>query len=287
MKGKEMQHRIRKWMNGAKTGVAKTCRWSCRHAVLLALVLLLSTIVVPRKVEGQPSPCCALLAEGLGTINITLGSVIGAGLQAINVILNNTNTFLQTNVWPQKAIAQALGMAGQVGGLYAQIARILQIPIATATLPNPKQLETILMSGMSGSAGQISNASGSYAAVYKVVPTPQSASPAVRDLIDMTDAVAQDAMQRAIAIDAIATQELSAADQINANILTAAPGTAPLIEAEADAWLVRANAYTQSALSDLMRVRAIDLADSGAHLKLGSGWAAVTQQNINSTLQHK
>jgi hypothetical protein len=287
MKEKEMQHRIRKLMNGAKTGVAKTCRWSCRHAVLLALVLLLSTIVVPRKVEGQPSPCCALLAEGLGTINITLGSVIGAGLQAINVILNNTNSFLQTNVWPQKAIAQALGMAGQVGGLYAQIARILQIPIATATLPNPKQLETILMSGMSGSAGQISNASGSYAAVYKVVPTPQGASPAVRDLIDMTDAVAQDAMQRAIAIDAIATQELSAADQINANILTAAPGTAPMIEAEADAWLVRANAYTQSALSDLMRVRAIDLADNSAHLKLGSGWAAVTQQNINSTLQHK
>jgi hypothetical protein len=228
-----------------------------------------------------------MLAEGLGTINITLGSVIGAGLQAINVILNNANNFLQTNVWPLKAIAQALGMAGQVGGFYAQIAKILQIPIATATLPNPKQLEATLMSGMSGSTGQISNTTGSYAAVYNVVPTPQNASPAVRDLIDMTDAVAQDAMERAIAIDAIATQELSAADQINANVGTAAPGTAPMIEAEADAWLVRANAYTQSALSDLMRVRAIDLADNGAHLKLGSGWAAVTQQNINSTLQHK
>jgi hypothetical protein len=25
-------------------------------------------------------PCCALLAEGLGTINVTLGSVIAAGL---------------------------------------------------------------------------------------------------------------------------------------------------------------------------------------------------------------
>ncbi len=283
-----MRHRIRKWVNRTRSGAAKICRWSGRHAVLLGLVLLLSTIIVPRKVQGQlPSPCCAMLAEGLGTINITLGSVIGAGLQAINVILNNTNNFLQTNVWPLKAIAQALGMAGQVGGFYAQIARILQIPIATATLPNPKQLEAILMSGMSGSTGQISNTTGSYAAVYNVVPTAQNASPAVRDLIDMTDAVAQDAMERAIAIDAIATQELSAADQINANLGTAAPGTAPMIEAEADAWLVRANAYTQSALSDLMRVRAIDLADNGAHLKLGSGWAAVTQQNINSTLQHK
>jgi hypothetical protein len=283
-----MRHRVTKWLNRAKSGGARICRWSGRHAVLLALVLLLSTIIVPRKVQGQlPSPCCAMLAEGLGTINITLGSVIAAGLQAINVILNNTNNFLQTDVWPQKAIAQALGMSGQIGGFYAQIAAILQIPIATATLPNPKQLEAVLMSGMSGSTGQISNTTGSYAAVYNVVPTPQNASPAVRDLIDMTDAVAQDAMERAIVIDAIATQELSAADQINANVGTAAPGTAPMIEAEADAWLVRANAYTQSALSDLMRVRAIDLADNGAHLKLGSGWAAVTQQNINSTLQHK
>src|SRR5580692_12513655 len=102
-----MQHRIRKWMNGAKTGVAKTCRWSRRHTVLLALALLLSTIVLPRKVQGQlPSPCCALLAEGLGTINVTLGSVIAGGLQAINTILNNTNNFLQTTVWPPQAIAQ-------------------------------------------------------------------------------------------------------------------------------------------------------------------------------------
>ena len=275
-------------MSGAKTGGAKIRRWSCRYAVLLALVLLLSTIVVPRKVQGQlPSPCCAMLAEGLGTINISLGSVIGAGLQAINTILNNTNSFLQTYVWPLKAIAQALGMSGQIQGIYTQIAALLHIPIATATLANPKQLESVLMSGMSGSPGQIANTTGSYAAVYNVVPTPQNASPAVRDLIDMNDAVAQDAMERAIAIDAIAAQELSAASQINANIQSAAPGTAPMIEAEADAWLVRANAYTQSALSDLMRVRAIDLADSGAHLKLGSGWAVLTQQDITTTLQHK
>ena len=58
-----------------------------------------------------------MLAEGLGTINITLGSVIGAGLQAINVILNNTNSFLQTNVWPLKAIAQALGDGGASWGI--------------------------------------------------------------------------------------------------------------------------------------------------------------------------
>jgi hypothetical protein len=280
-----MRDRIKQGMNGVNAGSARICRWSHRHAVLLALALLLSTIALPRKVQGQaPSPCCALLAEGLGTINVTLGSVIAGGLQAINTILNNTNSFLQTTVWPPQAIAQALGMSGQVQGFYAQIETILRIPIATATLPNPRQLESTLMSQ---NPGQIPNTTGNYANVYNVVPAPQNASPAVRDLIDMTDAVAQDAMERSIAIDAIADQELSAADQINTNVQSAAPGTAPMIEAEADAWLIRANAYTQSALADLMRVRAIDLANNGANLKLGSGWAVLTQQNVTTTLQHK
>jgi hypothetical protein len=187
-------------------------------------------------------------------------------------------------VWPPQAIAQALGMAGQIQGFYAQIRAVLQIPIATATLPNPRQLESILLSR---NPGQIASTTGGYASVYNAVPAPQNAPPAVRDLIDMTDAVAQDAMERAIAIDAIADQELSAADQINANVQSAAPGTAPIIEAQADAWLVRANAYTQSALADLMRVRAIDLANNGANLKLGSAWAVSTQQNVTTTLQHK
>jgi hypothetical protein len=70
-------------------------------------------------------------------------------------------------------------------------------------------------------------------------------------------------------------------------VQSATPGSAPIIEAQADAWLVRAHAYTQSALADLMRVRAIDLANNGAHLKLGSAWAVTTQQNVSTTLQHK
>ena len=280
-----MWNNCRLCVNTLKPRLVELCKWSRRHTVLLALAASLSALMMPKKAHGQlPSPCCALLAEGLGTINATMGSVIAGGLQAINTILTNTNNFLQTTVWPPQAIAQALGMAGQVQGFYAQIESILQTPIANATLPNPKQLESTLLSQ---TPGQIPNTAGNYANVYNVVPTPQNASPAVRDLIDMTDAVAKDAMERSIAIDAIADQELSAADQINGNVQTAAPGTAPMIEAEADAWLIRANAYTQSALADLIRVRAIDLADNGAHLKLGSGWAVNTQQEINNSLQHR
>jgi hypothetical protein len=280
-----MRGRGTRWLWRGKAGAAGLLQWTRRHTIMLALVLLITAIISPRKVQGQlPSPCCAILATGLGTINNSLINVVGGGLQAINSVLTDISKFEQTVIWPQQAIARALGMAAQIQGIYAQIRAIFQIPIASATLANPRQLESILMSQ---NAGQIPNTTAAYAAVYGVVPALQNAPPPVRDMIDMTDAAAQDAMERAIAIDAIADQELAAADQINTDVQSATPGSAPIIEAQADAWLVRAHAYTQSALSDLMRVRAIDLANNGANLKLGSAWAVNTQQDITNSLQHK
>jgi len=264
-----MRDHIIVWIGKAKGAITRTGRCVRRHTVLVAVLLLLTALISPKEVQGQlPSPCCAILAAGLGTINSTLGSVIGSGLQAINSVLSDISSFEQTVIWPKQAIAQAFGMAGLIQGFYAQIRAIFQIPIASATLQNPRQLESILLSR---NAGQIPNTTGGYAAVYGVVPTPQNAPPPVRDIIDMTDAVAQDAMERAIAIDAIADQELAAADQINSNVQSAAPGTAPIIEAPADAWLIRLHEYTQSALADLMRVRAIGLANHWIGNLLGVG----------------
>ena len=80
----------------------------------------------------------------------------------------------------------------------------------------------------------------------------------------MNDAAAQAATERAIAIDAIADTEMQAADRINTELAQAAPGTAPMIEAEAAAWLVRANASTELVLGDVIRLRAVTLANSGA-----------------------
>jgi len=113
------------------------------------------------------------------------------------------------------------------------------------------------------------------------------ASPQTRDMIDMTDAAAQAALKRAIEIDSLADLELQAADQINQSIQTAAPGSAPIIEAQADAWLVRANAYTQSATADLMRVRAIDLANASANVKNGAANAAAVQKQIYNLLKRQ
>ena len=114
-----------------------------------------------------------------------------------------------------------------------------------------------------------------------------AASPAVRTMTDMTDAQAQDAMKRAIEIDALADAELKEADQMGQQITAAAPGSAPILEAEADVWVVRANAYTQAALAELMRTRGIDLANQSAAAKLATTNNTNNNGLINGALTNR
>jgi hypothetical protein len=164
----------------------------------------------------------------------------------------------------------------------AQIQATSRVNVSSATLANPQQLEQVLLSR---NPMNVPNVTANYQTLYQTVPTPRAASPQTRDLVDMNDAAAQAAMKRAIAIDAIADTEMQAADRINTELAQAAPGTAPMIEAEAAAWLVRANAYTQSALGDVMRLRAVTLANSGAQLKFNSNNAAQIRQNALDSMK--
>jgi hypothetical protein len=144
---------------------------------------------------------------------------------------------------------------------------MFHVNVSSATLPQSQSLETTLLSR---NAGNVSTVSPQFQSVYGVVMTQNSASPQVRTMTDMTDAQAQDAMKRAIEIDALADKELSAATQMGQQISQAAPGSAPILEAEADVWVVRANAYTQAALAELMRTRGIDLANQSKASKLAT-----------------
>jgi len=224
------------------------------------------------------------LAAGLSTISSTLSSVIGGGLNGILSIEQGISNFEQTVVWPQNLINQARSLVGSVQGIFGQIEGVMRVPVNSATLPATRQFEQILLSR---DPNQIAQTSAQYTAVYGAVPDATAASPQARDMVDMTDAAAQAAMKRAIEIDALADLELQAADQINQSVQTAAPGSAPIIEAQADAWMVRANAYTQAATADLMRVRAIDLANASANVKNGAANAAAVQQQIYNLLKRQ
>lgn len=269
----------------AKQGAREGARWVWQRRLRVATVLLVMALVAPRPVKSQfLDPCCAILEAGLATISSTLSGVIGGGLNSILSVDQTIQNFEQTVVWPQQLIAQARALVGSLQGIFSRIESAMNIPVNSATLPSSQQLEQNLLSR---DASQISNTGANFTAVYGQLPTTTQASPQSRNLMDMADAVAQDAMKRAIEIDNLADLELQAADQINQSIQTAAPGSAPIIEAQADAWLVRASAYTQAATADLMRVRAAALADRSADMKLGATNTTSFQQKLQNMLQPK
>ncbi len=272
---------MRKIFEALRAGLA----WGWSHKLRVAVLLLVLALVVPRPAQSIfLDPCCAILGAGLSTIASTLKSVIGGGLNKILSADQAIQKFEQTVVWPQNLINQARALSGNIQGIFTQIEAITQIPVKSATLPAPRELEQNLLSR---NPKRISQTSAQYKAVYGPVPAATDASPQVRNMIDMTDAAAEAAMKRAIELDALADMELKAAKQISQSIQKAAPGSAPIIEAQADAWLVRANAYTQAATADLMRLRAIDLANAGADVKFGATNTRNLQQQINNLLKRQ
>src|SRR5579864_7916076 len=255
-----------------------------RNAIALGLALVVVVLMLPSKARSQLGldPCCAIISAGLSVISNALSSGVAKPLGAIQQLEQQSANFEQQIVFPVTAINQARGMAGQFQGQFVQMRQIFQVPVASATLATPQQLEKTLLSRDPGAVPQITN---NYAELYGTVMPSTDAPQPVRDLVDMTDAEAQAAMKKAVEIDALADLELHAAEQINQQLQTAAPGSAAILEAQSSAWLVRANAYTQSAMAELVRVRSIELANSGAQLKFSATHANTLQNSSGQMLQ--
>lgn len=255
-----------------------------RNAVLLPFALAVVVLILPSKARSQLGldPCCAIISAGLDTISGLLKSVVAKPLASIQQIAQQASDFERQVVWPAAAINQARSMAIQAEGQFAQMRQLFQVPVSSATLPTPQQLERSLLSRNPGAVAQISS---DYSALYGPVVAQTDAPQPVRDLVDMTDAAAQAAMKRAVEIDALADLELQAAEQINQQLQTAAPGSADILEAQTSAWLVRANAYTQSAMAELIRVRSIELANEGARLKFSASHTRTLHSTGSQVLQ--
>jgi hypothetical protein len=252
---------------------------------MFVALLVFGLVMVPLSSHGQLGldPCCAIISAGLNSISGLLKSVVAKPLSQIQQIEQQASSFEQQVVFPTTAINNARSLATQLQAQMGQINQLFRLPVNSATLPTPQQLEQSVLSHNPQSLAQVSQ---NYVAVYGTVMAPTDAPQPVRDLVDMSDAEAQAALKKAVELDALADVELAAADQINKQIQTAAPGSAPILEAQASAWLVRANAYTQSAMAELIRVRSIDLANSGAQLKFNATDVNTLRNNTGQAMGH-
>jgi hypothetical protein len=252
--------------------------WKAAALAVVALMLL------PGRANGQFGIDIAAIMAALSKVESLMSTYVAAPLKTINQTQQTVAKYEQEVVYPIAAINQARNSVTQFENQFSQVTNLFKGNVSSATLPQSQNLESILLSR---NAGNLSTVSPQFQSVYGVVMPQNAASPQIRNMTDMTDAQAQDAMKRAIQIDALADAELAEADKMGQQISTAAPGSAPILEAEADVWGVRANAYTQSALAELMRTRGIDIANQSKLSKLAATDSTNSNGLINGVLTNR
>jgi hypothetical protein len=254
-------------MNGLEEDQCEARPWYRPTLMKAAVVVLGVLAILPTRANGQFGVDLAAILAALDKMQSLMSTYIAAPLKTINQYEQSVAKYEQEVMYPLAAINQAKTSVMQFEGQFNQISNLFHVNVSSATLPQSQNLESLLLSR---NAANVPTVSGQFQNVYGVVMPQNAASPQMRTMTDMTDAQAQDAMKRAIEIDALADAELNEANQMGQQISQAAPGSAPILEAEADVWVVRANAYTQAALAELMRTRGIDLANQSKISKLAT-----------------
>ena len=259
--------------------------WYRSPALKIGGAALCLLLIVPRHAIGQFGIDTAAIMAALSKMQSLMNTYIAAPLKTINQYEQSAAKYQQQVMYPLTAINQAKSSVMQSESQFTQLSNMFRtVNVSSATLPQSQNLESLLLSR---NATNVPTVATQFQQVYGVVMAQNKTSPAVRTMTDMTDAQAQDAMKRAIEIDALATAELSEADQMGQQITQAAPGSAPILEAEADVWVVRANAYTQAALAELMRTRGIDLANQSKAAKLATTDNTGNNSLINGSLTNR
>jgi hypothetical protein len=242
-------------------------------------------LIVPKHAHGQFGIDTAAIMAALSKMQSLMNTYIATPLKTMNQYEQSAAKYEQQVMYPLTAINQAKSSVMQSESQFTQLSNMFRtVNVSSATLPQSQNLESLLLSR---NAANVPTVSTQFQQVYGVVMAPNTTSPAVRTMTDMTDAQAQDSMKRAIEIDALAKAELNEADQMGQQITQAAPGSAPILEAEADVWVVRANAYTQAALAELMRTRGIDLANQSKAAKLATTDNTGNSNLINGSLTNR
>lgn len=250
-----------------------TNRSSRKTALTLCLVFLF--VLAPVMARAGVADIISLLS----TITSTLNSGVGQVLTGIQTINTTVKTFEQQTVWPITLIDETRAEVAQVRAQFSNLAaQIHSIETSSATLVNPKQLETRLRSGQASELKQIG---ASYTQVYQPLPPPNQATPTQRNLMDMDDALALGALKTATISDQASEQMLTVADGIETQAASSAPGTASLLTSQAQIADLQNQAMLQKLLAAELRQEAARLAHSNALRKE----SADATRNLRNSMQ--
>ena len=242
----------------------------------LLAVLIIAVVLAPTAVR----------ADGIGdilslfhTITSTLQGPIGGALSEMRKISAAVNNFRQQIIWPLALINQTRSFVSATRAHYTGLmSQIEGLKNNSATLALPMQLESIFRGAQSGSIGQIPSL---YTQVYQSVALVGIAQPGQRNLMDIDDAMAMDSLKTSMVSDQTTQGMLTLADSLEQQAMTAAPGSASMVTAQARVADLVTQAQLAKMLAAQLRQEATKLAHQNATLK----HSATTTQNLFNQIQ--
>jgi hypothetical protein len=265
--------RISNAVTSLKSGVARSKR--------LLAVLIVAVVLAPTAVR----------ADGIGdilslfhTITSTLQGPIGGALSEMRKVSAAVNNFRQQIIWPLALINQTRSFVSATRAHYTGLmSQIEGLKDNSATLALPMQLESMFRGAQSGSIGQIPSL---YTQVYQPVALAGSAQPVQRNLMDIDDAMSMDSLKTAMVSDQTTQGMLTLADSLEQQAMTAAPGSASMVTAQARIADLETQAQLAKMLAAQLRQEATKLAHQNALLKQRSVATQSLQNQIQQVLAH-
>jgi hypothetical protein len=220
----------------------------------------------------------------LTTITSTLQNAIGGVLSDIQVLNSTVNNFRQQIVWPITAINQAKTFVSSTRARYGSLmSQILAIRNNSATLATPSQMESAFRSGQAVNIGQLQTV---YTKLYQQIPPATDARPVQRNMMDMDDALAMGALKTTVVSDQTTQAMLALADSLEDQSATAAPGSGPMLTAQAQVASLETQAYMAKVLAAELRQEAGKLAHQNTLLKQSAEATHNLQNQIQQVLTH-
>jgi hypothetical protein len=251
------------------------------HSRRWLFVAVISLCLIPANTRAQGIGDILFL---LHTITSTLEGPIGDALSEMRKVSAAVNNFRQQIIWPLALIDQTRAFVSATRSRYTGLmSQIEGIKNNSATLALPMQLESVFRNAQSGSMGQIPSI---YMQVYQPVALSGSAQPMQRNLMDIDDAMSMDSLKTAMVSDQTTQSMLTLADSLEQQAMTAAPGSASMITAQARVADLETQAQLAKMLAAQLRQVATKLAHQNALLKQRSVATQSLQNQIQQVLAH-
>ena len=250
----------------------------CRRWLFVAVITL---CLIPLNTRAQGIGDLLLL---LHTITTTLQGPIGDALSEMRKVSAAVNNFRQQIIWPLALINQTRAFVSATRARYTGLmTQIEGIKNNSATLALPMQLESVFRNAQSGSIGQIPSM---YAQVYQPVALAEIAQPGQRNLMDIDDAMSMDSLKTAVVSDQTTQGMLTLADSLEQQAMSAAPGSASMVTAQARVADLETQAQLAKMLAAQLRQEATKLAHQNALLKQRSVATQTLKNQIQQVLAH-